>query len=152
MVKKKAQKKPVPKLEQLPKRSTPRTKLSSAALKQFTKVLLVHKKSIQGKFIQMEDEALGKSRRDAAGDLSTIPLHTADQGTDTYEQDLTINLMQGENSELEEIKDALDRIADKTYGVCERCGKMISLARLKVIPYARLCIGCREEEEKSTKY
>jgi len=100
-----------------------------------------------GSFSRLEDSALSKSRREASGDLSNIPIHMADQGTDTYEQDLTLGLIENEGEEIQEINDALERIEDKTYGVCEQCRKAISGNRLKVVPHTRLCIKCKEKEE-----
>jgi DnaK suppressor protein len=50
---------------------------------------------------------------------------------------------------LEQIEDALERIEAGVYGKCENCGNEISLARLKALPYAKLCILCQEEQEKN---
>lgn len=96
----------------------------------------------------MEEETLSKTRREAAGDLSNLPLHIADMGTDTFEQDFSLGLMESEGEEIHEIDKALERIETRTYGLCERCGQPIPEKRLRVIPYARLCIKCKEKEEK----
>lgn len=99
----------------------------------------------------MEDAALSKSRREASGDLSNMPIHMADQGTDTYEQDFTLGLIENEGEEIHEINEALERIQDKTYGICEQCNKSILESRLKVVPSARLCIQCKEKEESDRR-
>ncbi|MBC8553168.1 MAG: TraR/DksA C4-type zinc finger protein [Candidatus Brocadiales bacterium] len=96
----------------------------------------------------MEDEALGKSRQDASGDLSNVPIHMADVGTDNYDRDLTIGLIQNGEEELKAIDNALERIGNKTYGSCEECGTKISKARLTALPYVSNCIECQRLEEE----
>ncbi|MHC4073711.1 MAG: TraR/DksA family transcriptional regulator [Planctomycetota bacterium] len=89
---------------------------------------------------EFEDEALNKSRLDAAGDLSSMPIHMADIGTDNYEQEFALGLMDSERKLLREIDDALVRIEQKAYGVCEGTGKPIPKARLEAQPWARYCV------------
>src|ERR687891_1213493 len=81
-----------------------------------------------------------------------------DEGRDTYdlasdERDREINfiLNDREREKLLAIDDALQRIADKTYGICESCEGEIQLGRLKVLPFTRLCVKCQEENEKESK-
>jgi len=88
----------------------------------------------------MEDETLKKSRLDATGDLSSMPIHMADIGTDNYEQEFALGLMDSERKLLHEIDDALQRIEQGTYGICEGTGKPIPKARLKAQPWARYCV------------
>jgi len=88
----------------------------------------------------IEGEALRKSRLDAAGDLSSMPIHMADLGTDNFEQEFSLGLMDSERKILAEIVAALRRIKDGTYGICEGTGKTISKARLQASPWARYCI------------
>jgi len=64
-------------------------------------------------------------------------------------EDASMNL-QAEISELHEIQDALKRIDSGEYGVCESCGKRIGAARLTALPFATLCLKCKEEEEKKS--
>jgi len=73
--------------------------------------------------------------------------HMADQGTDEYEYEATIKFASSEGRYLYHIEQALARIEDGTYGKCEGCNKNINLERLKALPYARLCIECKEMEE-----
>jgi len=124
-----------------------KTPFSSSKLREFSTRLIKLKDSLQTNVNQMEGEALSQSRRDAAGDLSNLPIHIADMGSDTYEQDFTLGLIENEGEEINEIDAALDKIEDKTFGICERCSKPISEKRLVAIPYARLCIDCKEKEE-----
>jgi RNA polymerase-binding protein DksA len=118
--------------------------LSKAELKQFKAQLVLRKRQLLGDVNKLESEALKKAD---AGDLSSLPMHMADQGTDNFEQDITLGLMESEGEELQQIQEALDRIADNTFGVCENCKKPIPKPRLKAIPYTRLCLACKKKEE-----
>ncbi|MBT3413393.1 MAG: TraR/DksA family transcriptional regulator [Candidatus Jacksonbacteria bacterium] len=119
-----------------------------AELAQYKTILLDLRKKLVGNVTFMEDEALGKSRQDASGDLSNVPIHMADVGTDNYDRDLTIGLIQNGEEELKAIDNALERVADKTYGSCEECGTKITKARLSALPYVHNCIECQRLEEE----
>ncbi len=119
-----------------------------AELAQYKRVLLDLRKKLVDNVTFMEDEALGKSRQDASGDLSNVPIHMADVGTDNYDRDLTIGLIQNGEEELKAIDNALERIGNKTYGSCEECGTKISKARLTALPYVQNCIECQRLEEE----
>ena len=103
-------------------------------------MLLEKRREIVGDVNEIEDETLKKSRLDATGDLSSMPIHMADIGTDNYEQEFALGLMDTERKLLREIDDALQRIEEETYGICEGTGKPIPKARLKAQPWARYCI------------
>ena len=119
-----------------------------AELAEYKKILLDLRKRLMDNVNAMEDEALGKSRQDASGDLSNVPIHMADVGTDNYDRDLTIGLIQNGEEELKAIDSALERIGDKTYGACEECGTKISKVRLTALPYVHNCIECQRLEEE----
>lgn len=89
---------------------------------------------------EIEGEALKKSRLDATGDLSSMPIHMADLGTDNYEQEFALGLMDGERKLLREIDYALERINNGTYGICIGTGQPIPKARLEAQPWARYCV------------
>ena len=123
--------------------SPPQTKegpLATADIEHFKQMLLEKRREILVNVNEMEDEALKKSRLDAAGDLSSMPIHMADIGTDNYEQEFTLGLMDSERKLLKEIDDALQRIEQGTYGICEGIGKQIPKARLEAQPWARYCV------------
>jgi len=122
--------------------------LKVAELAEYKKLLLDLRKRLMDNVNSMEDEALGKSGQDASGDLSNVPIHMADVGTDNYDRDLTIGLIQNGEEELKAIDNALERIGDKTYGSCEECGTIISKVRLTALPYVHNCIECQRQEEK----
>ncbi len=127
--------------------------MKAAELTQFKKVLLELREKLMGNVNHMEDEVLGKSGHDASGNLSNVPIHMADVGTDNYDRDLTIGLIQNGEEELKAIDEALEKIGKKTFGLCESegCGKKISKARLTALPYVRLCIECQRQEEGTGK-
>lgn len=125
--------------------------MKAVELTQYKKTLLELRQKLVENVHFMEDEALGKSRQDASGDLSNVPIHMADVGTDNYDRDLTIGLIQNGEEELRAIDEALERIGDKTYGTCEECGKKVSKVRLTALPYVKNCIECQRQEEKADK-
>lgn len=96
---------------------------------------------------------LNRSARDAAGDLSHYSIHMADQGTDNFDREFALNLASGDQDLLYEIDEALIRIENKTYGMCEMTGQPIEKERLKVIPQTRYCVAAQSEMERGkTKY
>lgn len=83
----------------------------------------------------MRDEALSKD----SAELSNMPLHMADVGTDNYEQEFTLGLLESERNMLREIEDALLRIQKGTFGICAATGRPIGKARLRGVPWAKYC-------------
>ena len=70
---------------------------------------------------------------------------------DNYDREFSLGLADNEQKILNRIDAALERIENNAYGVCELCEKKISKARLKVVPYAELCVPCQEKQEKKKK-
>jgi DnaK suppressor protein len=103
---------------------------------------------LRGDLNQMTDEALRRDQPDSSGNLSNVPLHMADVGTENYDQEFTLSLIENEQETLEQVYDALRRIEKGSFGACEECGEQIAKPRLQAIPYARHCIGCARELEK----
>lgn len=118
-------------------------------MKEFKTLLLRRRAQLKGDFDKLGSETLERSSQESSGDLSTMPLHMADVGTDSFEKDMTLGLIESEAEELREIEEALKRIDDGSYGVCESCKKAIVKVRLKAVPYARLCIECKQKEESA---
>lgn len=119
---------------------TAKANLTAEDIERFKQILLKKRRDIVGDVKEMKDEALKQSLMDASGDLSSMPIHMADLGTDTYEQEFTLELMDSERKLLKEIDDALARINQKTYGICEATEKPIAQARLEAKPWARYCV------------
>jgi DnaK suppressor protein len=119
---------------------TPKTRLSPTDLDHYRRLLLQKRKEILGNVSEIEGEALRKSRLDASGDLSSMPIHMADLGTDNFDQEFSLELMDSERRLLVEIEDALHRVETGTYGICEGTGKPIAKARLEAQPWARYSV------------
>jgi RNA polymerase-binding protein DksA len=114
--------------------------LSAADIERFKQILLEKRHEIVGDVTEIQDEALKKSRLDASGDLSSMPIHMADIGTDNYEQEFALGLLDGERKLLREIDEALERIEQGTYGICIATDKPIAIARLEAKPWAKYCV------------
>jgi RNA polymerase-binding transcription factor DksA len=119
--------------------------LSKQELGEFRDQLLLRKRLLQGDVKGLENEAMKKGSD--GGDLSTLPMHLADLGTDSFEQEMSLGLMETESGELQQVQEALERIVDGSFGLCETCRKKVPKERLKAIPWARLCVGCKMKEE-----
>ena len=91
---------------------------------------------------QLKEEVLRPAGGEAGGGLSDVPLHLADLGSHVSEEDLSLDLVHNADETIGEIKAALARLDEGKFGRCERCRKPISKARLRAVPYARLCAGC----------
>ncbi|QDU32921.1 General stress protein 16O [Poriferisphaera corsica] len=116
--------------------------LSAADLEEFTELLLEKREEIIGDVEHME------SARDKAGNLSNMPLHMADVGTDNYEQEFTLGLMESERRLLRDIDAALLRVRNGTYGICVQSGKPIQRVRLEIKPWAKYSIEVARERER----
>jgi RNA polymerase-binding protein DksA len=90
----------------------------------------------------LKDEALQAAGGEASGGLSDVPLHLADLGSHSFEEELTLSLVENEERLIEEINAALERIDQGVYGCCEACRQDIAKARLRAVPYARHCVRC----------
>ena len=117
-----------------------RRKLTPTEIEGYRQLLLEKWAELLGDVNHIEEEALRKSRIDAAGDLSSMPIHMADLGSDNFEQEFALGLMDSERKILAEIRDALERIDQGAFGICEGTGKTIAKARLNAKPWARYCI------------
>jgi RNA polymerase-binding transcription factor DksA len=88
-------------------------------------------------------EEASEDEQDRSGDLSKVPFHPADQGTDTMDMELDASNATRQSAELDEIDEALNRLAKhpERFGICEKSGREIPFARLDIIPWARTCEG-----------
>ena len=83
---------------------------------------------------------------DEDGDITRYPLHPADEGTDTIQQETALSLLSQDSERLTLIDDALLRLMKDpdSFGVCENCGKDIPMERLDIVPWTRRCMDCGE--------
>jgi RNA polymerase-binding protein DksA len=123
-------------------------KFEKHELVEFKKLTLKGKNAILENIEHISGEGLNQSQKDAAGDISGYTYHMADVATDTYDREFSMGLASNERRLIYEFDDALKKIDEGTYGICEDCKALIAKTRLKVIPYARLCLKCQEKKEK----
>lgn len=88
----------------------------------------------------IQDGALEQSRKDAAGNLSSMPVHLADLGTDNYEQEFALGLMDSGRRLLNEIDATLERIEEGRYAIREGTQIQIPKLRFDAQPWARYCV------------
>lgn len=120
-----------------------KSSLKPSLIKEYRELLLGKRALIEGDLSRMQDAALRASGQDPSVD------HMADHGTDNYDQDFTLGLIENVGGIAKEIDDALKRIEGGTFGICEGCECSIPPARLKAIPYARFCVNCQSELENT---
>jgi len=125
--------------------------LKKTDLDRFKKLLEIARKKIVGDLAHLEKDSLNTSQRDASGDLSGYSLHMADMATDNFDREFNLGLASSEQQILNLIDEALRRIDEGQYGLCEVCSKPISQKRLLAVPYAKFCIKCQSEEEKKRR-
>lgn len=126
------------------KKQNNKGELTLPEIKKFKTMLLAKRNELLGNVFCMENDAL----REETGDLSHMPIHMADLGTDSYEQEFTLELMDSERKLIAEIDDALNRIEKGTYGICEVDDEPIPKQRLEAVPWARCCVACASLLEK----
>ena len=120
-----------------------KTPLTKKQLDTYRAILLAKRTELIGDVQQMESDAL----RSSSGSLSNTPQHLAEQGSDSADQSLNLNLAAADRRLIKEIDAALARIADKTYGLCELTGEPINPDRLDELPWARYSIEAARQLE-----
>ncbi len=113
-------------------------------LTKYRKVLLEKRAVLVGELSDLEEGAL----RGSSGSLSHLPQHMAEQGSEMADQSLSLNLAATERSLIKEIDEALQRIENKTYGICELTGRPIRPERLEELPWTRYSIDAARELER----
>ncbi len=112
----------------------------------FKEKLHIIRARLRGDVTAMAEVALRKSGIEGS-DSNAMPIHMAELGSDNFEQEFTLGLMEAEGGTLDLIDSALERISDGSYGTCIQCEGVISKARLNAIPYTPVCIKCAERQE-----
>lgn len=124
-------------------------KLTKKELGKFKEQLLVQREKISGEVGRLTKGYLRKNSMDSSGDISSHPFHMADAASGAFETEFNIGLAASEQELLYNIDQALRRIQEGTYGICEECGEPISKNRLKAVPFANYCIKHQEMQEKN---
>jgi len=117
-------------------------------MKIFKAALLKEKERLFRDLDDKEKNNLGRSFKDISGEVSSHKIHMADIASDNAEENTSLDLLSSEEKHLKQIQNALKRIEKKTYGTCTKCGKDITMKRLKAVPFAELCLNCQEKEER----
>jgi RNA polymerase-binding transcription factor len=113
--------------------------LSAAQLKHFEKRLLEERAALERELQRYTGAEAADDEQDQAGDLTKVPFHPADLGTDTINQEIEASNATRESAELAEIDAALERLyqTPEKFGIDENTNKPIALERLEIIPWAR---------------
>ncbi len=114
--------------------------MDKKTLSHFKKILLREREQIVGEVKQTyaSSQELGQ---DGIQDIG-------DEAANIYNKQILLSLNENERKRLQELDEALDRMANGTYGICEECGEPISLKRLEVRPVAKYCVACLSKLEK----
>jgi RNA polymerase-binding transcription factor DksA len=134
-----------------PSRTPGAQRLTDKDINEFEQRLLAERGRIMKEMGHLENTVLKVNQRDSSGDLSGYSFHMADAGTDAMEREKAFLFASAEGRALMEINEALRRLYNGTYGVCEVCGEPIGRARLEAMPYARLCVRDKEKEERANR-
>ncbi len=121
-----------------------KTPFAKRELDRYREMLLTKRAQLVGDVRTMESQAL----QGDSGSLSSTPQHMAEQGSETYDQSLSLDLAEKDRKLIREIDDALTRIEQGTYGICEISGKPIKHERLEELPWARCTIEAQRELER----
>ena len=116
--------------------------MRATELKKYKRLLLERREKLTGAVVSMQAEALKPGS--AGQDVDEI----ADAGSDQFEQDMTLGLIEREQGEIGSIDEALERIDGGSFGTCEDCEAKIPKARLDIIPMARCCVECQAKKER----
>ncbi|MCH8528171.1 MAG: TraR/DksA C4-type zinc finger protein [Kiritimatiellae bacterium] len=122
--------------------------LTARDLTKFRNLLLEFRDRIVGDISFLTDDSLHRPGRDTGADLSGASQHSADHGTDNFDREFALSLASTEQDVLYEVDEALQRIEEGTYGVCEMTGVYIEKARLEVIPYTRYSVQAQAKMEQ----
>lgn len=114
----------------------------------FKEKLLEDKNQILDTLDIEENNGLHSSLKDYYSELSVYDNHPADIASETFEMEMKFNLEESEKRHLKDVNNAIEKIENGTYGMCETCGKSIDIDRLEVIPYTTICAEC--SDKKST--
>ncbi|MCR4434296.1 MAG: TraR/DksA C4-type zinc finger protein [Clostridiales bacterium] len=112
----------------------------------FRDLLNRQEKEIERTIQRMKENNTGEQNNTSPNELSNYDNHPAEMGTEVFMITMNNALKVHEEHLLKEIRDALGRIEDGTYGKCAFCGEDIDVERLEALPYTRLCIGCENSK------
>ncbi len=109
----------------------------------FRQSLIERRNHLAHQLMSMEESVLGGAQSGSS------PTHMADISGDNFDQDMNIGLLEKDFRIFRQINEAIERIDDPNFGVCESCQREIGLRRLEHVPYARLCVNCQRRAESN---
>jgi RNA polymerase-binding transcription factor DksA len=115
---------------------------SQTELHHWRDVLLKLRDRLDVDSAQVRAEAAHSSEGESVGSLSNMPTYLGDTGSQEAAEAVTVGMAENEAALLREVEDALARIHEHRFGVCESCRKPIPKSRLTALPYARRCVSC----------
>jgi RNA polymerase-binding transcription factor DksA len=121
--------------------------MDTARKDHYREVLTALSHRLHGDTDAVSEQALRSAGGQAAGEITNVPQHPGDMGTDEYLHGINMTLLENEEYLTREVREALSRLDDRTFGICEACGKSIREERLEAIPYTRYCTTCAERLE-----
>jgi RNA polymerase-binding transcription factor DksA len=124
--------------------------MTETEMEKYRQTLVRQGHRLNGNVARLSNEALRTSGGEASGNLSNTPVHLADLGSDAFEGEMTLDLLETEGRLQQEIAAALVRIEHGTFGKCENCKCKIPRGRLEAVPYTRFCVTCARAEEKAS--
>jgi DnaK suppressor protein len=122
------------------------SKTVAGRIEEFNRLLLMERKRLRDELSEMEEHQVKTEEKPVADAANEDDL--VDVATEAFEREKELALESSVQGMLEMVEEALKKVQDGTYGICDGCAKPIDGNRLRAIPYARLCIKCKEQEER----
>ncbi len=122
--------------------------MNKRKLESYRKRLLREKETLENQYAELEEGNLLASQADFSGEMPFEEEYAA-SGTATFERERDLSLSENIRDILRRVDEALERIDNGNFGYCELCGNPIPEERLHALPYASLCISCKQKEEKT---
>src|SRR5262245_11044665 len=119
--------------------------MTDADLQRYRERLEEQVARLQDEIQSLNEEALRRLGGEARGNLSNVPLHPADLGSDAFEHETSLGLLEAQSLRLDSVRTALQRIREGKYGRCRRCGADIPKERLDALPETLYCINCAQQ-------
>jgi RNA polymerase-binding protein DksA len=125
--------------------------LSARELDEFRELLLEHRRQLEEGLEGLSEEVADENRAGSASGLSNMPTHPADMGTDAFQRELALSLQARQRRRIAEIDEAMARVEDGTYGICQATGEAISKERLRAKPWARYSLDYERQIERTRR-
>ncbi len=92
---------------------------------------------------------LERHLNDSKEEVNGVVPDISDEATRTYNRQVMLNLSEQERSQLSRVEEAIKKLEDGRYGVCDECGARIPVKRLKIVPFAKFCVACKSKMEEN---